>query len=390
MVKIKEIDSIKSDKLDMKTIINKIKEILNSGYQEEAIVVKDNNVIKKHEIYWALKYLGTKFIAVSNEEENVKVSLDFLGFYDEVSDPGIRVYNNTIELIERDRPTPLVKLNGIINDKKIGIWAKLEWYNPFSLSIKDRTAWYIIYNNLDKLSDKEKIFEATSANTGIAIAAISSILGKKTRVFMPETSPDYASKLLKIYGSDVVREGNTTNELIEKVKIYAEKENAFVPNQFSNIFNLLVHLRYTAKEIDYQTIYGKLKLNGIFASMGTGGHIAGLIFYFHNKNKAVKIFGIQPEENGTIPGIKKQDFKNWWNINDSPDDIYSVSLEESIDVLITTARTNGILPGISGGAVLAGLKKAYNNGDLDEGDYVCIIPDNGIKYLDEIYNERVL
>jgi len=388
LAKIKEIDALESDKPNINSIIDKIKEILKSGYQEETIIVKDNKVIKRHEIYWALKYMGTKYVAISDKEENVKVSLDFLGFYDEVSDPGIRVFNNAIELIEKDRPTPLVKLNGIINDNKIKIWAKLEWYNPFSLSIKDRTAWYIIYNNLDKLSDKEKVFEATSANTGIAIAAISSMLNKKTKIFMPETSPEYANKLLKIYGSEVIKEGTTTNELIDKVKVYAEKENAFVPNQFSNIFNLLVHLRYTAKEIDYQTMYGKLKLSGIFASMGTGGHIAGITLYFHNKNRTVKIFGIQPEENGTIPGIKKQDFKNWWNINDVPDHVYSVNLEDSIDILIKTARTNGILPGISGGAVLAGIKKAYSEGVLDEGDYVCVIPDNGIKYLDEIYNEK--
>jgi len=135
-------------------------------------------------------------------------------------------------------------------------------------------------------------------------------------------------------------------------------------------------------------MYGKLKLSGIFASMGTGGHIAAITLYFHNKNRTVKIFGIQPEENGTIPGIKKQDFKNWWNINDVPDHVYSVNLEDSIDILIKTARTNGILPGISGGAVLAGIKKAYSEGVLDEGDYVCVIPDNGIKYLDEIYNEK--
>jgi len=188
LAKIKEIDALESDKPNINSIIDKIKEILKSGYQEETIIVKDNKVIKRHEIYWALKYMGTKYVAISDKEENVKVSLDFLGFYDEVSDPGIRVFNNAMELIEKDRPTPLVKLNGIINDNKIKIWAKLEWYNPFSLSIKDRTAWYIIYNNLDKLSDKEKVFEATSANTGIAIAAISSMLNKKTKIFMPETS----------------------------------------------------------------------------------------------------------------------------------------------------------------------------------------------------------
>ncbi len=387
MAKIKELDSLITDNVEFNAIIDKIKELLKNGSQKEAILIKGNKVIKNHEIYWALKYLGVKYVAVSESDEIVNVSLEFLGFYDEISDPGIRVYNNTLELIEKDKPTPLVKLNGIINDKKIGIWGKLEWYNPFSLSIKDRTAWYIILNNLDKINNKEKIIEATSANTGISLSAISSILGKKAKIFMPISSPDYADKMLKIYGSEIIREGNSTNDLIEKVKKIAEEENAFVPDQFSNIFNVLVHLRYTAKELDYQAIYGKLRLKGIFASMGTGGHIAGLLLYFHNKNKGIKIIGVQPEENSAIPGIKKQDFNKWWDIKESPDKIFSVSYDEAIDMIIKTARNNGIIPGISGGAVLAGIKKAYEEGILEEGDYVCVIPDNGIKYLDEIYEK---
>ncbi|AFZ70537.1 cysteine synthase [Caldisphaera lagunensis DSM 15908] len=387
MAKIKELDSLISDRVEFNIIIDKIKELLRSGTQKEAILIKGNKVIKNQEIYWALKYLGTKYAAVSENEENVNVSLDFLALYDEISDPGIRVYNNAIELIEKDKPTPLVKLNGIINDEKIKIWGKLEWYNPFSLSIKDRTAWYIIFNNLDKINNKEKIIEATSANTGISLSAISSILGKKTKILMPNSSPEYADKMLKIYGSEVVREGNSTNDLIEKVKKIAQEENAFVPDQFSNIFNVLVHLRYTAKELDYQAIYGKLRLKGIFASMGTGGHIAGILLYFHNKYNGIKVFGVQPMENGSIPGIKKQDFNKWWSISELPDKVFSVSFDEAVEMIVKTARNNGIIPGISGGAVLAGFKKAYEQGILEEGDYSCIIPDNGIKYLDDIYEE---
>ncbi|MGC8621069.1 MAG: PLP-dependent cysteine synthase family protein [Caldisphaera sp.] len=385
MAKVENIDNLKANMADYDKIIDRIKEILKGNTQRYTVVINENNkIIKNEDTFWALKLLGAKLILVSDKEEEVNISIEFLGYYDEISDPGIRVYNNTLELVNKDKPTPIVKLNNIIENNDINIWAKLEWYNPFSQSIKDRTAWYIIENSKEEIKNKEFIYEVTSANTGIALAAISSILNKKSKIFIPKGAPEYALKVLEILGSIAVVEGETTNDLIKKVIDEAVKDNAFVPNQFKNIFNVLVHIRYTSKEIEYQARYGKIKIKGIFASMGTGGHIAGISFYFHNRDNNIKVFGVQPKENSPIPGIKRQNFDDWWLTKEKPDLILDVSKNDAISALKKVAKHNGIIPGLSSGAVLAGIIKAYNEGLIEKGDYICILPDNGLKYLNEI------
>ncbi|MCE4607461.1 MAG: hypothetical protein F7B61_00675, partial [Caldisphaeraceae archaeon] len=101
---------------------------------------------------------------------------------------------------------------------------------------------------------------------------------------------------------------------------------------------------------------------------------------FHNRGQ-VKVYGVQPKD-GKIPGIKRQNFDNWWGIEERPDYVLEVTPEDAIKASVLVARSNGVLPGLSGGAVVSAFLKAYHRGLLEEGDYVAIIPDSGVKYLE--------
>ena len=381
MALIKNIGELKAKKVGIDTILDEMRYMLKYDIQKESVVINEGGeVLENSNVYWALRFLGARLASVSfNAAEVVEAPLEFLGFYDEVSSIGVRTYENPLELVYKDRPTPILKLNGLIKDEGIRLWGKLEFYNPFSFSIKDRVAWYMIENS-EEAKEKDCIIEASSGNTGIAIAAISSINKKRSKIYVPANPPRYVERLLSIYGSEFVIKGSSTDEIIGEAIEEARLCNAYAPNQFKNIFNVLVHVRFTAKEVEYQARFSKAKLKGVFASMGTGGHVAGLSFYFHNRGQ-VKVYGVQPK-GGKIPGIKRQNFDNWWGIEERPDYILEVTPEDAIKASVLVARSNGVLPGLSGGAVVSAFLKAYHRGLLEEGDYVVIIPDSGIKYLE--------
>ncbi len=290
-----------------------------------------------------------------------------------MSSTNLHVFGSEQELLEGMWPTPLLKL-------KIGddVWGKLEYYNPFSRSIKDRTAYYLFKQAL--ANNSRQIVEATSGNLGVALASLSAIYGVKFTMFIPIPAPRVYKVLVKLLGGNVIEGGNSTNDLIPLVKKFAEITNSLHLNQFSNPLNVIAHYQTTAREIDEQlNSIGKTPAR-IIATIGTGGHLAGISKYFKEKyGDEIEIIGVQPSKDSRIPGIKRQDNGNDLLKEVKVDRVIDVSFQESIQGVVSVARNSGILIGLSSGATVA----AYNK-MRDSKTTVLIFPDDLFKYVDII------
>lgn len=156
----------------------------------------------------ALKELGLRYLPIG--DDGSCAPLEELGFYDDVSGEPMRVFGSTLELLTRGWPTPLVMLRSL-SGRGYTVWAKLEWYNPFSFSVKDRVGWYMIEKVLERGELPSKVFEATSTNTGMALAAMGAIHGFRTRLYLPSGIQRASDVLLKALGAEVVRTGRPLN-----------------------------------------------------------------------------------------------------------------------------------------------------------------------------------
>ncbi|MEO3993559.1 MAG: pyridoxal-phosphate dependent enzyme, partial [Desulfurococcaceae archaeon TW002] len=281
--------------------------------------------------------------------------------------------------------TPLVRLESLSSDT-VNVWCKLEWYNPYSCSIKDRTAWYMLKKAFEKLGKVNALYEATSTNTGLALAALSNIYGIKSRLYLPSTTQQCVDYILKLMGAEVVRkEATITTEMIEDVKKDALRDGATNLNQFENDHNFEAHLRYTAKEIDLQVRSGGLKLAAVVGGLGTSGHLSAISHYVKNRyGDQVKIIGVVPTKSDLIPGIRRVESGMKWVHLVKVDKIYDVTLEEALEGLINVARKDGILVGLSSGAIVQAARKAIDDGIVSEGDIILVIPDHGLKYVEII------
>ena len=193
--------------------------------------------------------------------------------------------------------TPLYRLG------ETGIYTKLEYYNRFR-SIKDRAAFFMIDYALKTgmLKNNQTIIEASSGNTGIAIAGIASIFGLRSEIVIPESTPEATGKLLENLGSKVTRTpGNSTESSINYVDSIAEKypEKYFRIGQHGNAMNSSAHYYGTGPEIARELGH----IDNIVAGVGTGGTITGLSKYFKEKYK-VKVTGVLPEEGSHIVGLR--------------------------------------------------------------------------------------
>ncbi|QKQ99296.1 cysteine synthase family protein [Metallosphaera tengchongensis] len=283
-----------------------------------------------------------------------------------------KVYENPIQLLEDNWPTPLLKL-----DIGEDVWAKLEFYNPFSRSIKDRTAWFLFREALK--SEAKEITEATSGNVGVALSSLSAIYKRKFVAFIPTSAPKSFKSAMKILGTTVIEAGKSTNDLIPLVKSFSMTSGSYHLNQFNNPINVKAHFETTAKEIDEQLNSVGKTPERIIATMGTGGHIAGISKYFKEKyGDAVEIIGVQPAENDRIPGIKRQT-GDTLSSGAKIDRIMDITSKEAVSGVLSVARSSGILIGISSGATVAAYEKIS-----DQKTSILIFPDDGFKYLDEI------
>lgn len=377
------------DDIDFEEFLAIASNILKKGGVDTTIAVDKESmrIVENGKLCTVLKKIGVRFVPVSYRvSEKIFISLEDMGFFEDIKPSRYRVFMDTEELLYKNWPTPLVKLGNLSRDGRV-IWAKLEGFNPWSMSVKDRIGWYMYRKAVEKLgSDKVKLLvEATSTNTGLAIAAMCAIHGSKLRAFIPSTVSKTGEILLKIFGAEVVRSPKAlTVELTNDVEEMARKEGAVHLNQFYNDANFEVHLRYTAKELELQIREAGIKPKAIFGGLGTSGHMSAISFYFKNRFKEVKIYGVVPALNTSIQGIRRVETGMKWIHYVEIDKVIEVTPEEAIEGVLEIVRNEGIFVGLSSGAVYTAFKKMMKEGKLGEGDYILIFPDHGFKYVEQI------
>jgi cysteine synthase B len=274
--------------------------------------------------------------------------------------------------------TPMVELTRLNPNPNVKIFAKLEGNNPGG-SVKDRPALNMVRSAMERgdIGPGTKLIEATSGNTGIALAMIARLYGLEIELVMPSTSTRERTLTMEAFGANV-----TLLDSIEACRDYAEAKAAtgdfFILNQFSNKDNYLAHYATTGPEIWKDTDHG---ITHFVSSMGTTGTIMGCSMYFKEQNPFIQIVGCQPTADSSIPGIRRWPPEYLPKIFDPKrvDTIMDVSQQEAIAMARQLARTEGIFAGMSsGGAAAVALKLA---GEIGSGLIVFIVCDRGDRYL---------
>ncbi len=277
--------------------------------------------------------------------------------------------------------TPMVRAKRLIVNPDIELWLKLEGHNPGG-SVKDRAALNMIRSALDRgdIDKNSKLIEATSGNTGIALAMIAGRYGLDIELVMPEHATKERVQTMRAYGARVIL--TPTEVGIEGSRDYAESkvmnEDYIMLNQFANDDNWKAHYNTTGPEIWRDTAG---RITHFISAMGTTGTITGTSKFLKEKNPDIKIIGAQPAEGSRIPGIRK------WPPEYVPrffdpgrvDRLIEVNQVEASAMARLLASEEGVFSGMSsGGAVAAALKLADS---LDSGVLVAIICDRGDRYL---------
>lgn len=283
--------------------------------------------------------------------------------------------SNLLDLVGN---TPLVELTRLHDNPKVKIFGKLEGDNPGG-SVKDRAAKSMIQGALERGEIKAgtKLIEATSGNTGIALAMIARLYGIEIELAMPSNSTKERVLTMEAFGAKV-----TLTETIESARDYAvEKSKSgeyILLNQFENPDNYLAHYRTTGPEI-YRDTQGKI--THFVSSMGTTGTIMGTSMYLKEQSPDIQIVGCQPTEGSKIPGIRRWPIEYRPKIYDPSrvDRIMDVSEQDAIEMTRKLAKVEGVFGGMSsGGGISASIRLAN---ELEEGLIVCIICDRGDRYL---------
>lgn len=285
--------------------------------------------------------------------------------------------NSIVDLIGN---TPLVK-SSLVKNPNVSLYFKLEGHNPGG-SVKDRAAYNMIKSALDRgdITPKTQLVEATSGNTGIALAMIAGIFKLNIELIMPENSTKERVQTMRAYGAKVTL--TSADRGIEGARDYAdevvEKTGAFMINQFANPDNWKAHYQTTGPEI-WQDTHGKI--THFVSSMGTTGTIMGTSTFLKEQNSDIQIVGVQPTDGSSIPGIRKWPKAYLPKIfNPSKvDRILEVSEADAKAMTRKLAKEEGIFAGVSsGGAAVSALRLCES---LDNGLVVSIVCDRGDRYL---------
>jgi len=308
-----------------------------------------------------------------------------MGFSDLGGNRQLRRYEDIRELIgDPENPTPVVRLSGI-GDDGLELFVKLEWFNPFG-SIKDRTALYLM-NGLERrgLLDGKEIVEPTSGNTGIALAALAALAGRKISVTIPEGVPHEKIVLLKMLGAEV---WPTPDDLcpidhpkdgaiaLARSFVTSYGDRYVMPNQYENEDNVRAHYETTGPEIWRQT---EGRVDYFFAGYGTCGTITGVARFLKQANPAVRVIAVEPQKGHRLPGLKNLEESSTPAILDRSliDDVVKVPDECAYAMTVRLFRENGLIVGPSTGAIVHAASVWC---DGRSGVAVCISPDGGFKY----------
>ena len=277
--------------------------------------------------------------------------------------------------------TPLVESRTLVTNKNVKLLFKLEGNNPGG-SVKDRPAYNMIRSAMERkeIDHDTKLIEATSGNTGIALAMIAGIFKLNIELVMPENSTKERVQTMRAYGAKVTLTDASVG--IEGSRDYADlkvkNEGYVMLNQFANPDNWKAHYKTTGPEIWKDT---DKKVTHFVSAMGTTGTIMGVSTFLKEMNPSIQIIGAQPTDNSKIPGIRKWPEAYLPKIFDRSkvDRILEVSEKEAREMSLRLAKDEGVFSGMSsGGSVTTALKIAN---EIDRGVIVCIICDRGDRYL---------
>ncbi|HFD1714226.1 TPA: cysteine synthase A [Enterococcus faecium] len=297
------------------------------------------------------------------------------------------IYNLVTELIGK---TPIVKLNKIVPEDSADVFVKLEFFNPGG-SVKDRIALSMIekaeHDGLLKPGDT--IIEPTSGNTGIGLSMVGVAKGYKVIIVMPETMSIERRLLMKGYGAELILTPGVDgiSGSIREAERLAKENGYFLPLQFENEANPLVHEKTTGPEI--HQAFGVNGLDAFVAGIGTGGTITGAGRELKRVYPKIELVGVEPAESAILEGKEAGPHKIQGigtgfvpkTLDTSVyDKVLSVTGDEAMETAREVGRKEGILVGISSGAAIAAALKVAK--ELGKGKKVlAVVPDNGERYL---------
>lgn len=302
-----------------------------------------------------------------------------------------RIYDDATQLIGN---TPLVRLNKVTDGAGATVLAKLEFYNPAN-SVKDRIGVAIIdaAEASGQLQPGGTVVEATSGNTGIALAFVGAARGYKVVLTMPETMSNERKMLLRAFGAELVLtpgSGGMKGAVDRANEIAAERPGAVLARQFVNEANPEIHRKTTAEEIWNDTDGG---VDIVVAGIGTGGTITGVGQVLKERKPEVQIIAVEPEEspilNGGQPGPHKiqgigANFVPEILDTSIYDEVIDVNAETAVKVARRTAAEEGLLVGISSGAAIHAATQVAQRPENAGKTIVVVIPSFGERYLSTI------
>jgi len=277
--------------------------------------------------------------------------------------------------------TPLVRLQRLPGQTSNTILVKLEGNNPAG-SVKDRPAISMIQHAeaRGEIHPGDTLIEATSGNTGIALAMAAAIKGYKMVLIMPENSTEERKAAMRAYGAELilVSREQSMEGARDLAKAMEAEGRGIVLDQFANPDNPLAHYEHTGPEIWRQS---HQRVTHFVSSMGTTGTIMGVSRYLKEQNPAIEIIGLQPQEGATIPGIRRWPEAYLPAIFDASriDRVMDIAQSEAETCMRDLARQEGIFCGVSSGGAVAGALRLSS--EVENAVIVAIICDRGDRYL---------
>jgi len=307
----------------------------------------------------------------------------------------VKVYQNITEVFGN---TPLVRLNRMTDGAKANVFAKLEFYNPTS-TVKDRIGIAMVdaAEKSGQLKPGGTIVEATSGNTGIALAMVGAARGYKTILTMPESMSKERRALLRAFGAELVL--TPASEGMKGAVAKAEEfgtNGAVLVRQFENEANPEIHRKTTAEEIWRDT---DGQVDAVVAGIGTGGTITGIGQVLKARKPEIKIFAVEPAASPILNGGKPGGHPiQGIGPNFIPpildrnvyDEVIDVAAEDAVKYARRAASEEGILAGISSGAALWAASQVAQRGEFAGKNIVVIIPSFGERYLSTILYQDLM
>lgn len=283
--------------------------------------------------------------------------------------------------------TPLVRLQRLPGTEKNNVLVKLEGTNPAG-SVKDRPALSMIQRaeSRGEISPGDRLIEATSGNTGIALAMVAAVKGYRMTLIMPDNMTQERKDAMRAYGAELilVSPEQSMEGARDLAKQMEEEGQGKVLDQFGNDDNPIAHFNSTGPELWEQT---KGTITHFVSSMGTTGTIVGTSKFLKSQNPEIQIIGLQPDEGAKIPGIRRwpEAYMPTIFTDENIDEVVGMSQQKAEDTMRALAREEGIFAGVSsGGAVAAALDIAQR---VENAVIVAIICDRGDRYLSSgVYN----